>query len=133
MATTNLNFTESSGKYIASFESSGTMTAIQINREKEGVIYVEVSANDGTNKVVVEPPRRNKDYMFMVNLPEGCKIYVTSLIPVTYASYTASEIMFYQKDETYNKSEVYNKSETYSKSEVQFSETYFGLNLLVSV
>lgn len=118
MAATNLNFTESSGKYIASFESSGTMTAIQINREMEGVIYVEVSANDGSNKVVVEPPRRNKDCMFMVNLPEGCKIYVTSLIPVTYASYTASEIMFYPKDETYNKSEVYNKSETYSKTEV---------------
>ena len=100
----NLNFSiNAAGRYEASFTSSGTLTVIQVNRDQEAPLYVEVSADNGVHRSVLESPRNDKNLFMALNVPEGIKVYVTSLVYVSYASYNQSELVYYTKDEVDNK------------------------------
>lgn len=100
----NLNFSiNAAGRYEASFTSSGTLTVIQVNRDQDAPLYVEVSADNGVHRSVLESPRNDKNLFMALNVPEGIKVYVTSLVYVSYASYNQSELVYYTKDEVDNK------------------------------
>ena len=96
----NLNFTiNAAGRFEASFTSSGTLTVIQVNRDQEAPLYVEVSADNGAHRSVLASPVNDKNVFAALDVPEGLKVYITSLVNVSYASYNQSELTYYTKDE----------------------------------
>ena len=64
MATT-INITkQSDGTWQGSFTSTGTRTIVQVERQENAPLSLNISADDGQNNVIYQPPKDFKNQIF---------------------------------------------------------------------
>lgn len=96
----NITFTkQSDDTWQGSFTSTGTRTVLQVVREENAPLFLKISLDEGLHNVIYQPPRDYKDQILSIDIAEGALITVVSHSAVTKASYIASELEYYTKDE----------------------------------
>ena len=100
MATT-INITkQADGTWQGSFTSTGTRTIVQVERQENAPLYLNISADNGDHNVIYQPPKDFKNQILSIDIAEGALVTVVSHSAVTKAQYIASELAYYTKAET---------------------------------
>ena len=87
MAVTELTFTQQSdGTYTSSFDSTGTKTAIQLNRAANEPLLIYVSADSGSHSVLYKNAGNNKENLVEIDLPAGLEVEIVSHCDVNYGA-----------------------------------------------
>lgn len=99
MATT-INITkQADGTWQGSFISTGTRTIIQVERQENAPLYLNISADDGQHNVIYQPPKNYQDQILEIEIAEGALVTIVSHSAVTKAQYIASSLDYYTKAE----------------------------------
>ena len=99
---------QADGTWQGSFTSTGTRTIVQVERQENAPLYLNISADDGQHNVIYQPPKDFKNQILSIYIAEGALVTIVSHSAVTKAQYIASELDYYTKAEVDEKiGEIY--------------------------
>lgn len=82
-----------------SLNSTGTRTIIQVERQENAPLYINISADNGQHNVIYQPPKDFKNQILSIDIAEGALVTIVSHSAVTKAQYIASSLDYYTKAE----------------------------------
>ena len=91
---------QSDGTWQSSFNTSGTLTLLQVSRAEDAELYCKVTTNSGTDYAILAPPQKYREQVLQLNIAEGAVVTVVSHAEVEYGAVVFSELAYYTKAET---------------------------------
>ena len=90
---------QADGTWQGSFTSTGTRTIVQVEREENAPLYLNISADNGQHNVIYQPPKDFKNQILLIDIAEGALVTIVAHSAVTKAQYIASSLDYYTKAE----------------------------------